>query len=115
MSDISTDQETPESITLNLSDIGPDASQMSDHFAKSPNARPPHTDPSAVQLAARNACGQSVQTFCRPQTPFSLPPAASQSVSRPLTLPPSMPEPTPSMPAEATTSAPSLPYPSRST
>lgn len=30
MSDISTDQETPESITLNLSDIGPDASQMSD-------------------------------------------------------------------------------------
>lgn len=65
MSDISTDQETPESITLNLSDIGPDASQMSDHFA-TPNAGP-HTDPSAVQLAARNACGQSVRHFVAPK------------------------------------------------
>lgn len=76
MSDISTDQVTPETVKPNLSDISPDASQMSDILQpQTPTPMSPQAQPS-----------QSHETPTASLSDILLPPNASQPATRRITV-----------------------------
>lgn len=76
MSDISTDQETPETVASNLSGISPDASQMSDILqSQTPAPMPTRAQPS-----------QSRETPTVSLSDILPPPNSSQSATRRITV-----------------------------
>lgn len=76
MSDISTDQVAPETVKPNLSDISPDASQMSDILQpQTPNPKSPQAQPS-----------QSHETPTASLSDILPPPNASQPATRRITV-----------------------------
>lgn len=76
MSDISTDQVAPETVKSNLSDISPDASQMSDIFQpQTPTPMSPQAQPS-----------QSHETPTASLSDILPPPNASQPATRRITV-----------------------------
>ena len=76
MSDISTDQESTETVTPNLSDISPDASQMSDIL------QPQTTAPMSPQAQPRQPCETAAASLCD----ILPPPNAAQPVTRRITV-----------------------------
>lgn len=76
MSDISTDQETPKTVTRNLSDISPDASQMSD-------ISQPQTP---VPMSTRAQPSQSHETPTASLSDILPPPNAAQPATRRITV-----------------------------
>lgn len=76
MSDISTDQEAPEPVTPNLSDIRPDASQMSDIL------QPQMPAPTSTQAQP----SQSYKTFAASLSDILSPPNAAQPATSRITV-----------------------------
>lgn len=76
MSDISTDQEAPETVSFNLSGISPDASQMSD-ILQSQTPTP---------MSTRAQPSQSRETPTVNLSDILLPPNSSQSATRRITV-----------------------------